>query len=126
MDHISSNGYSEPKSWESQAVDNNESWNHDEVPIPTSAAKWDNDEEPAVYGQHDIDVSNYDDDTRETDFDSKGYGNFNQNEEETFQKDDLVEVLMEAMMVKIHFETTRCNGNLNVIGFCSYIVHDNF
>ena len=43
----SSNGYREPQSRESQA--DNEKWNHDKVPIPTSAAKWDNDEEPAVY-----------------------------------------------------------------------------
>ena len=87
----SSNGFSEPKSWEPQAVNNNENWNHDEVPIPTSSAKLDNDEEPVVYGQNDIDASDDDADTRETDFNSKGRRNFNQDEGETFQNDDQVQ-----------------------------------
>ena len=60
-------------------------------PFLLLAAKWDNDEEAVVYGQNDIDASDDDVDTRETDFDSKGHGNFNQDEEETFQTDDQVQ-----------------------------------
>jgi hypothetical protein len=82
----SSNGYGEPKSWDSQAFKKNENFNHDEVPIPTTSAKWDNDEEPVVFGQKVNDASDDDVDTRETDFNSKGHGNFNQYEVETFQK----------------------------------------
>ena len=60
-------------------------------PFLLLAAKWDNDEEAVVYGQNDIDASDDDVDTRETDCNSKGPGNFNQDQAETFQKDDIVQ-----------------------------------
>ena len=44
-----------------------------------------------MYGQQDIDASDDDVDTRETDCNSKGPGNFNQDEEDTFQNDDQVQ-----------------------------------
>ena len=87
----SSNIYGDSKSWESQAVNNNENWNHDEVPIPTSSAKWDDTEEPVAFGKNDSDASDHDVDTSETDFSSKGHGNFNQDEVEAFQNDDQVQ-----------------------------------
>ena len=80
-----SNGFSEPKSWESQGI-NNDNRILDDASV--SAGKWDNDEEPVVFGRNDngiyTDEDGNADDSMEEEFRK-------QNDEEEFQNDDLVQ-----------------------------------
>ena len=85
-----SHGFNEPKSWESQGVNNNETWNHDDVPISTSTAKCDNEEEPVGFGRSGNGASD-EEDSMQQDFQSKGPSQMDQDEVDQFQNDHLVQ-----------------------------------
>jgi len=88
-----SNRFQEKNNWDSQETPNNENWNLDEVPVSTSSGKWDNDEEPVVFGRDDNGAfDNYSgDESTEENLTTNGLSKPNHNNDEPFQNDDSVQ-----------------------------------